>query len=84
MIKFPFEPQAPTDPTREVQQLIEHYVALLQDPEALIDEGCRLAQQPHVRADPALALFLGLLIGHVASLEDDVRRLSVLCRIQMN
>jgi hypothetical protein len=70
--------------TPSTRYLMTRYEEMITKPQELIEEARRLGQPPHVKNDPELSIFLGLLVGKLANLEDRVRRLSVLCRIHMN
>jgi hypothetical protein len=64
----PLDPIIPS----ALQRIVQQYEALLHDPERLIREGQRLAALPQIQAQPEVSLFLGVLVGHVAQLEDRI------------
>lgn len=61
----------------ELQGLIERYSALMDDPAALLEEGRKLASRPGMSDDPELMIYIGLLIGQVATLQDRLEALLV-------
>jgi hypothetical protein len=61
----------------DVQALLTKYTDMLTEPDAVSDEGRRLGQRDHVQADPELWVFLAVLIGHIAVLEDRIHTLTL-------
>jgi len=65
-------------PRLSLIEMMDRYMRLT--PDLLIAEARRLEARDHVRADPEVQVFLGVLTGRIAALEDrlaDIRRVTL-------
>ena len=62
----------PDHPRRAVHDLMTRYLGMTTD--ELSDEGRRLAERPPTCQDAEIPIFLGVVVGRLAALEDRLAR----------